>query len=131
MATQHINPSNVGAPNMYTHVVASEGGKTLYISGQIGMDAAGKVAGPDLMSQGEQVFQNIKACLESAGATFADVVKFTTFVVNYKPEDRATITALRQKYIPSTNPPASTLVGVQALALPELLIEIETVAVVH
>jgi enamine deaminase RidA (YjgF/YER057c/UK114 family) len=49
--------------------------------------------------------------------------------VNFKPDDRATITALRQRYLPAENPPASTLVGVQALARPDLLVEIEAVAV--
>jgi len=129
MATEHVNPSGVSAPNMYTHVVKAQGGSTVYISGQIGMNSEGKVAGSDLASQGAQVFENLKTCLASVGASFENVVKFTTYIVNYKPEDRATIGALRAKYIPAMNPPASTLVGVQALALPELLVEIECVAV--
>ncbi len=129
MATQHINPSGVAAPNRYTHVVVAQGGRTVYLSGQIALDATGNVVGSDLATQGEQVFENIKTCLASVGGSFADVVKFTTFVVNFKPEDLATISALRAKYIPAENPAASTLVGVQALALPQLLIEIECVAV--
>lgn len=130
MATQHINPSGVGAPNNYTHVVSSSGGSIVFISGQVGLDAAGKLAGDTLEAQGAQVFENLKTCLASVGATFENVLKLTTFVVNYKPEDRATIGALRSKYLPSSNPPASTLVGVQALAVPGLLIEIEAVAAI-
>ena len=128
MATQHINPSGVGAPSNYTHVVAAGGGSIVFISGQIGMDASGNLAGTTLESQGAQVFENLKTCLASVGATFENVLKLTTYIVNYKPEDRATIGALRSKYLPGTNPPASTLVGVQALALPTLLVEIEAVA---
>ena len=128
MPTQHVNPAGVGAPSNYTHVVASSGGSIVFISGQIGMDAAGKIAGDTLEAQGAQVFENLKTCLASVGATFENVLKLTTFVVNYKPEDRAIIGGLRSKYLPATNPPASTLVGVQALAVPGLLVEIEAVA---
>ena len=130
MATQHINPSGVGAPANYTHVVSSSGGSIGFISGQIGMDAAGSLAGDTLEAQGAQVFENLKTCLASVGATFENVLKLTTYIVNYKPEDRATIGTLRSKYLPATNPPASTLVGVQALALPSLLVEIEAVAAI-
>jgi enamine deaminase RidA (YjgF/YER057c/UK114 family) len=128
MPTQHINPSGVGAPSNYTHVVSASGGSIVFISGQVGMDAAGNMAGDTLESQGTQVFENLKVCLESVGASFANVLKLTTYVVNYKPEDRAIIGGLRSKYLPGTNPPASTLVGVQALAVPGLLVEIEAVA---
>jgi len=130
MSTQHVNPAGVGAPSNYTHVVASSGGSIVFISGQIGMDAAGHIAGDTLEAQGTQVFENLKVCLASVGATFENVLKLTTYIVNYKPEDRAIIGGLRSKYLPSSNPPASTLVGVQALAVPGLLVEIEAVAAI-
>jgi enamine deaminase RidA (YjgF/YER057c/UK114 family) len=130
MATQHINPSGVGAPSNYTHVVSASGGSIVFISGQVGLDASGKMAGDTLESQGAQVFENLKTCLASVGATFENVLKLTTYIVNYKPEDRAIIGGLRSKYLPGTNPPASTLVGVQALAVPGLLVEIEAVAAI-
>ena len=130
MPTQHVNPSGVGAPSNYTHVVSASGGSIVFISGQIGMDAAGKIAGDTLEAQGAQVFENLKTCLASVGATFENVLKLTTYIVNYKPEDRAIIGGLRSKYLPATNPPASTLVGVQALAVPGLLVEIEAVAAI-
>ena len=130
MPTQHVNPAGVGAPSNYTHVVASSGGSIVFISGQVGLDASGNLAGDTLEAQGTQVFENLKTCLASVGATFQNVLKLTTFVVNYKPEDRAIIGGLRSKYLPSNNPPASTLVGVQALAVPGLLVEIEAVAAI-
>jgi enamine deaminase RidA (YjgF/YER057c/UK114 family) len=130
MATDHINPSGVSAPTGYTHVVQSDAAKTVYISGQIAINAAGElVGGSDLAAQADQVFANLATCLASVGATFQDVVKFTTYVVNFKPEDRAIVAAARQKHLPASNPPASTLVGVQALARPDLMIEIEAIAV--
>jgi len=130
MPTQHLNPHGVSQPTGYTHVVASDGSRIVYVSGQVSVNGEGQLVGQgDLARQAEQVFENLKTCLASVGASFTDVVKLTTYVVNFKPDDRATITALRQRYLPAENPPASTLVGVQALARPDLLIEIEAVAV--
>jgi enamine deaminase RidA (YjgF/YER057c/UK114 family) len=130
MPTDHINPSGVSQPTGYTHVVSAAGSRTVYISGQIAINAAGQVVGEgDLARQADQVFENLKTCLASVGGTFEHVVKFTTYVVNFKPEDRAIVAAARQKHLPATNPPASTLVGVQALARPDLMIEIEAIAV--
>jgi enamine deaminase RidA (YjgF/YER057c/UK114 family) len=130
MANQHINPEGVSQPTGYTHVVKGQG-TMVFVSGQIAMDAQGNVVGAgDFETQARQVFENLKACLAAAGATFADVVKMTTFVVNYNPELRPALAAVRAAYLPQDKPPASTLVGVQALARPDLMIEVEAVAVV-
>lgn len=92
------------------------------------MDASGAMVGEgDLAAQTEQVFANLAIALEAAGATFADVVKLTTYVVDYTPGARPLIAAVRSKYFP-TSPPASTLVGISALALPGWLIEVEAIA---
>lgn len=128
---RHIRPEGLSNSPTYTHVVGARGAETLYISGQIAIDADGRPVGVgDLAAQTEQVMQNLQTALTAAGATFADVVKITTFVVGYKPEDRATIASVRSRYLPTDNPPASTLVGVSALAAPEWLIEIEAIAVI-
>ena len=132
MPNDHINPAGVSTPTGYTHVVsASAGGRIVFISGQVALDKDGNVVGAgDLAKQAEQVFQNLQACLTSAGATFADVTKMTTFIVGYQAaRDRAVLGAVRQKYLPAENPPASTLLGVQALASPDIMIEIEATAV--
>jgi enamine deaminase RidA (YjgF/YER057c/UK114 family) len=68
--------------------------------------------------------------LAAAGATYADIVKITTYVVDYKPEHRIIIGQARAPFFANGTPPASTLVGVAALAVPEWLVEIEAVAVV-
>ncbi len=128
---RHIRPTGLANAPTYTHVVGARGAETLYIAGQVAMDAAGKTVGVgDLAAQTEQVMQNLQTALHAAGATFKDVVKITTFVVGYSPEQRTTIAAIRGKYLPEGTPPASTLVGVAALAAPEWLIEIEAVAVI-
>ena len=127
---EHIRPTALANNPTYTHVVAARGERIVHISGQVSVDGDGNVVGVgDLAGQTEQVMVNLGIALESAGASFVDVVKITTFVVNYTPEDRPTIAAVRGKYLPAENPPASTLLGVTALAAPEFLIEIEATAI--
>jgi enamine deaminase RidA (YjgF/YER057c/UK114 family) len=94
------------------------------------MDQQGKLVGEgDLGAQTEQVMRNLGAALAAGGATFANVVKITTYVVDYKPEMRAVVSKARSPFFAGREPPASTLVGVSALALPGWLIEIEAIAV--
>jgi len=129
MAIDHINPPGVSTPTGYTHVVRADVGRIAFISGQVAIDANGQIVGPgDLAAQAAQVFENLKTCLAAVGATFENVVKTTTFVVNYRPENRPLIAEARAKYLPPDGPPASTLVGVPALARPDFLLEVEVVA---
>lgn len=122
-----INPENLNKPTGYTHVVVAGG--TVYISGQVSANEKGEVVGKgDLRAQVTRVFENLTSCLSAAGVTFTDVVKMNTYVVNLKPEDLAVIREVRKNYLSGENPPASTLVGVTALANPDYLIEIEVVA---
>jgi enamine deaminase RidA (YjgF/YER057c/UK114 family) len=83
----------------------------------------------DLKAQVARVYENLATCLKSAGVTFDDVVKMNTYVVNLKPEDLAIIREVRSTYLSKEHPPASTLIGVQALAGPDYLIEIEAIAI--
>ena len=130
MPNRFIKPEGLSNNPAYTHVVAATAGTTVYISGQVAVDASGVTVGPgDLEAQTRQVMENLKVALAAAGATFDAVVKITTFVVGYEPSMRAVIAGVRSSYLSGDNPPASTLVGVQALAAPEWLIEIEAVAV--
>jgi enamine deaminase RidA (YjgF/YER057c/UK114 family) len=131
MGHQHVNPKAVSKPGAYSHVVQATGSRIVFIAGQVALDKDGNVVGAgDLAKQTEQVFQNLQACLASVGATFADVTKMTTFIVGYQAaRDRAILGAVRQKYLQAENLPASTLVGVYALATPEIMIEIEATAV--
>ncbi len=125
----YINPSQLTKPTGYTHVVKASEGRTIYISGQIAFDKDGKVVGKDdFRRQTVQVFDNLKAALAAAGATFDDVVKLTTFVTDMK--NAPILREVRTQYF-GKNPPAGTLVQIGGLVLPELMIEVEAIAVVR
>jgi enamine deaminase RidA (YjgF/YER057c/UK114 family) len=128
---EHKNPPGLSTPRGYTHVVSASGGRTLYIAGQVAFNDQGEVVGKgDLRAQTRQVFENLRLALAGAGASFKDVVKWTTYVVNFKAEDLPVLREVRTEVLKDVTPPASTLVGVQALANPDFLIEIEAIAVV-
>lgn len=131
MEKHFINPEGLARPGAYTPVVTVRGGKTIWISGQVPHDASGELIGRnDLAAQIEQVYRNLQSALAGAGATFNDVVKINVYVVDYKPEYRDLLNKVRSRYVSKDNPPASTLVGVQALAREGILVEIEAVAVI-
>jgi enamine deaminase RidA (YjgF/YER057c/UK114 family) len=91
----------------------------------------GEVVHPgDLKAQAGQVFENLKVALAAAGATCDNVVKFTIYVVNLKPQDRIAISEVRGRYLTSGRVPASTMIGVQSLVSEGLLLEVEAIAVV-
>jgi len=124
----YINPPEVSKPTGYTHVVKAAAGRTVYISGQIAFDKDGKIAGAnDFRAQTVQVFDNVKAALAAAGATFDDVVKVTMFITDMK--NAPILREVRAQYY-GKNPPASTLVQISALVIPELMLEVEAIAVV-
>jgi enamine deaminase RidA (YjgF/YER057c/UK114 family) len=126
-----VNPPTVKALGAYSHAVRITGGTAVYVSGQIAVDENGQIVGAgDLAAQTVQVFENLKHALQAAGATYRDVVKFNTYVVNLKPEQRALIADIRMRYVDPIRLPASTLVGVSALVMEGLLIELEAVAVI-
>ncbi len=132
MDKQFINPPTLSSPVGYSHVVTARGGQMVFIAGQVAFDAKGNLVGKDdLRTQATQVFENLRVALEAAGATFADVVKMNTYIVNYKPEHRQVLREVRGQYLATEKPPASTLIGVQALAVEGLLIEVEAIAMVE
>ena len=130
-STKRINPSGLLVPRGYTQVVVASPGRTVYISGQVAANAKGEIVGKgDLKAQTTQVFENLKLALSAAGASPKDVVKMTMFVVNFKTEDIPAIRDIRNAFFAGVEPPASTLVGVAALANPDWMIEIEMTAVI-
>lgn len=122
-----LNPAALPKPTGYSQVVTTDARKLVFISGQIGLNANGEMQG-GLPAQTVQVFENLKVALAAVGATFDDVIKTTTYIVNYTPASRQTLIETRDRYFNPQNPPATTLVGVSALAFPGLLIEIEAIA---
>jgi len=128
MDVRYTNPPSLSAPTGYTHVVEVLRGKTVYIAGQVAFDQSGNVVGAgDFKAQTRQVLENLKAALRAAGATFENVVKVNTYVTDMS--QLQALRELRAEYFGS-QPPASTLVQVVRLARPELMIEIEAVAIV-
>ncbi len=124
---RHINPADVGAPHGYTHVVETRGARTAYISGQVAEDTSGNVVGEgDFEAQTRQVFQNMERVLAALGATFGDIAKTTTYVLDMS--QIKTLRQIRAGHFGAT-PPANTLVEVRRLAHPGYLIEIEAVVV--
>ena len=127
---EFINPKPLIAPGpaVYSHVAKVNSGTIVYISGQVPSDASGKIIGEgDFETQVEQVFANLKIAVEAAGGTMADIVK-----LNYFLTDVTQITAvrtIRDEYVDTKRPPASTLVQVNGLFRPEVMVEIEAVAV--
>ncbi len=108
-----------------TVVVKTGNFKTLYISGQIG-------DGADLEAQTITTFQNLEKQLQNCNATFKDVVKMNTYIVNFNSEiDLPIFRKVRKEFLGNENYPASTLVGVESLGRKEWLIEIEAIAVVE
>lgn len=129
--TQFLKPEGIAPATGYSHLVVTSPGKLVFISGQVARDKQGNLVGKgDLRAQTVQVFENLKAALASAGATFTDVVKINWYVKDYKQENLAVLRDVRTMYVNKDNPPASTLAGVAALALDDYLIEVEAVAAI-
>ncbi len=128
---EHPRPAGLLHNPAFSQVVVASGPRTIYTAGQVSIDESGATVGvSDLAVQTAQAMRNVGLALAAAGAGYADIVKITTYVVNYRPEHRAIIGKARAPFFATGTPPASTLVGVSALAVPEWLIEIEAVAVV-
>ena len=131
MAKKFVNPPGVKPLGMYTHATVAKGGSIVFISGQVAVDSQGKVVGAgDIQAQAVQVFENLKLALGGVGATFEDVIKFTIFIVGLTQERRKAVMDVRGRYISHKNPPAATMIGIDQLVEPELLVEIEAVAAI-
>lgn len=129
MQPRFLNPPTMPTPRGYTQVVEATGGRTYYISGQVALNAEGKMVGEgDFRAQAGQVFENIKAALQSVGGDFAHVVKIGIYVLDVA--DLPTLREVRDQYVNTAQPPASTAVQVAALFQPGFLLEIEAVAVI-
>ncbi len=130
MTLEHIRPDGLANYGSFTQVVAASGSKTIYISGQVAWDASGVTVGVgDFAAQAKKAFENLAVALEAAGATPADVAKTNVYIVNYEPEMGRALNDARKAVWAGATAPASTLIGVQALAAPEFMIEVEAIAV--
>lgn len=123
-----MNPSAIAKPGGYSHVVEATGpGRIVYIAGQLGLKPDGSIAG-DFRAQATQAFENLKVALAAVGATFNDVVKLNNYLVDIS-ANLGHYREVRDKYVNVKEPPASTTIGVPALARPDALYEVEAVVV--
>lgn len=123
---ERINPEGMTTPTSYSHLVKYD--KLMFIAGQVAMDGGGNLIGDgDMAAQFRQVMENLKSVLASEGADFSDIVKITIFTVDVDTL-RSTAMDVRAEYF-GDNAPASTLVGIERLASPEFLVEVEAIAI--
>ncbi len=125
-----LNPDGLFKPTTFTQVVIARGERMVFISGQTARDANSKVVGiGDVKAQAEQAMKNLRIAVQAAGGSMDDIAKITTFIVGLRPDDRVWIGELVKKSF--TRPPAHTLIGISDLATPELLVEIEAIAILN
>ena len=133
MPIELLNPEGLPDPDTYRQVAVATGTRTVYLAGQVARTADGDPVGPgDLAAQVEQVFLNVSTALAAVGGNFADIAKITIYLVDWRPEKMADFeqgvgrVAARLGTVPLT---AATLIGVQALSEPDLLVEVDATAV--
>ncbi|MFI0900256.1 RidA family protein [Streptomyces sp. NPDC020983] len=125
---EHVPADGLAPGDGYSHVVVGEG-QLVAVSGQVALDGDGNVVGKgDAAAQARQVFENLRRCLAAGGATFAEVSRFTVYVTDIAilPE----VWRVRDAYVDTANPPASTAVQVSALYRPELMVQVEALALI-
>jgi enamine deaminase RidA (YjgF/YER057c/UK114 family) len=129
---QAINPPSVfpSLDHGFSQAVVASGQRTLYVSGQTAWDSQRRlVGGADLEEQARQAFANLRAVVEAAGGTLADVVGLRIYIVDYGPEKAAPVARAFRHFFSAGIKPAATWIGVAALADPGFLIEVEATAV--
>jgi enamine deaminase RidA (YjgF/YER057c/UK114 family) len=134
MAKEYLNPPALFDSLQYgfSQVVSSQGGRTVYLSGQVAWDAEQKIVGADdLKGQVWQTFKNIETAMHAAGGNLSDIVSMRIYLVESQlDQDHHVSDALKQFFLQSAAP-ATTWIGVAALAHKDFLIEIEAVAVIE
>src|SRR5271169_941549 len=122
-----LNPDTMPKARGYSQAIEVHSGKLVYIAGQVALDKDSQLIGKgDFRSQAEQVFANLKAAVEAAGGKFRDVIKLNYYVLDMS--DLPMVREVRDRFIDTANPPASTAVQVSRLFREEFLIEVEAIA---
>lgn len=125
-----INPDELAPLPGPAHVIVAEGGRTIYVSGQTGVDIEGKVVGADHRSQSVQALKNLEIALAAAGASIADVVRMGIYIADYSDEALGALVEAAIEVTGTIPSATSTLLGVASLWQPDVLVEIDAVAVV-
>ena len=132
MSKEFFSPATLPPPVGYSHIAKVNKGTLIYLAGQVSSDASGTLVGEgNFAAQVEQVFRNLKTAVEAARGTMADVVKLNYYIVaSVDQSEIPKLRAIRDRFLNTESPPASTLVFVTRLARPGWLVEIEAVAAV-
>jgi len=131
LITDRIDPPGLLKIPENVNVSVATGTRIIHISGQTAVDTEGKVVGTTHLDQSRHAFRNLRTALEAAGATLADVAKFNIYVVDYSWDAlEALMTAAKEIFGEPYPLTANTLVGVASLWLPDLLVEVDAVAIV-
>jgi enamine deaminase RidA (YjgF/YER057c/UK114 family) len=128
-----FNPDTLTKPlGGYSQVAEVTGGKTVFIAGQVALDRSGNLVGKDdFQAQVTQVFENLKSAVQASGGDFHDIIKLNIYCAeSVDPLQIAVFREVRDHYVDTVNPPTSTFVVVKRLVRPELLLEVDAVAVV-
>jgi len=132
MPKEYVNPNSLfpSLPHGFSQVVIATGKKMVFVSGQTAWDIQKNIVGGDsVLEQARQAFRNVEKAMEAAGGTLKDVVALRIYVVDYQAESGTAVGTALREFFSGEKPPASTWIGVSALADPEFLIEIEATAV--
>jgi 2-iminobutanoate/2-iminopropanoate deaminase len=132
MPKEYVNPNSLfpSLPHGFSQVVIATGRKIVFISGQTSWDVRKNIVGGDsVLEQAREAFRHLETAMEAAGGTLKDIVALRIYVVDYQAESGTAVGTALREFFSQDNPPASTWVGVSALAAPEFLIEIEATAV--
>ncbi len=130
MTLEPINPHTLPTHQSYTQVIAATGNRVVFVAGQVAEEAQGNIVGAgDVGAQARQAFANLGRALAAAGAKPEQVARITIYVVHLRPEHLAHISAARIAVF-GDHKPTDTLLGVEALADPGYLIEVDAIAVV-
>ena len=127
-----VTPKAFGAPlGMYSHGMVAPGGEIVVVAGQVGMGQGGQVAGGDVVAQTKQALDNVRAVVEAAGCAMRDIVRLQTFLTHAEdiPGFMKARAEVFPRYFPDGAYPPNTLLVISRLVKPELLVEIEAMAV--
>jgi enamine deaminase RidA (YjgF/YER057c/UK114 family) len=134
MPKEYINPPQLFASQQYgfSQIVASQGGRTVYLSGQVAWDEKQSIVGPgDLKAQVWQTFKNLEIAMHAAGGNLEDIVSMRIYLVESQLDEDHHVSDALKKYFLKSEAPATTWLGVRALANKDFLIEIEAIAVIE
>ncbi len=134
MTVSLVNPEGLPKVDAYHHVSVATGSKLVFVAGQVSWDEGGRTVGVgDLAAQVERCYVNVATALAGAGGSFGDVAKLTVYLVDWAPEKMSLLEegiARASENLGGTPVPPLTGLGVSALAAPDILVEVEAIAVI-